>query len=479
MANLILPPVLLDSLEGIKGYDRETFEAVHQSGEQVTSIRFNPPRLSALDSKEGIAGNQELSNATNPLPIADCRLPVPWTSHGFYLAERPSFTFDPAFHGGLYYVQEASSMFLEQALKQTTDLSKDIRVLDLCAAPGGKSTLLQSLITPNSLLVSNDVIKTRAAILEENLTKWGAVNTIVTNNDPAHFARLENFFDVMVIDAPCSGSGLFRRDAAAIAEWSEQNVQLCSQRQQRILADSFAALKDEGVLIYSTCSYSREEDEAIVDWLLQEFEFESLPLQIQPDWGIVETISEKNKGYGYRFFPDKVKGEGLFLACFRKQSGTGATPRVPKKTKWQKVSKAEAEIINPWLKKEAAVQLWKQGDMIIAFPTSLEEALHITAEHLYLRKAGTIIGKIAGNTLVPDHAFALSNLLPENIVEVTLKKEEALQYLRREEVKIPATKTGWTLVKYEGIALGWVKVLPNRINNYYPSAWRILKSGNN
>lgn len=458
-----LPPALLNSLEGIKGYNRESFEAVHHSGEQVTSIRYNPLRPHSLPIAIGTTHHSH----------------IPWSSHGFYLAERPSFTFDPAFHGGLYYVQEASSMFLEQALKQTADLSKDIRVLDLCAAPGGKSTLIQSLITPNSLLVSNDVIKSRAAILEENLTKWGAVNVIVTNNDPAHFAKLENFFDVLVIDAPCSGSGLFRRDEEAIAEWSEQNVQLCCQRQQRILADSFGALKEGGTLIYSTCSYSREEDEAIVDWLLQEFDLESLPLHTQPEWGIVETISEKGKGYGYRFFPDKVKGEGLFLACLRKRTGTGTTVRAPKKSKWQKVSKAEAAIIQPWLKKEAPVQLWKQGDMIIAFPTALEEELFILSDHLYLRKAGIIIGKIAGNTLVPDHALALSNLLPENIVAVSLKKEAALQYLRREEVKISTAHTGWTLVFYEGIALGWIKVLHNRINNYYPPAWRILKSGNN
>jgi len=485
---LILPQALLDALEGVKGYDRESFLAVHNSGEQVTSIRFNPLRTGHQPGHEPgevsnvLVFNPAIQNTSDPLPhspLTTNHSPIPWTSQGFYLGQRPSFTFDPAFHGGLYYVQEASSMFLEQALKQTIDLTQNIRVLDLCAAPGGKSTLIQSLISPNSLLVSNDVIKSRAAILEENLTKWGAANAIVTNNDPAHFARLENFFDVLVIDAPCSGSGLFRRDEAAITEWSEQNVQLCTQRQQRIIADSWAALKEGGVLIYSTCSYSKEEDEHIMDWLLQEFEVESLPLTIGKDWGIVQTTSDAGKAIGYRFFPDKVKGEGFFLACFRKQSGTGNTVRPPKRSKWQKLSKAEAEIIKPWLKPDAPVNYWKQGDMIIAFPTAQEEALLITADHLYLRKAGIIIGKIAGNSLVPDHALALSNLLSENIVAVTLNKEEALQYLRREEVKITAPHTGWTLIKYEGIALGWVKMLANRINNYYPSSWRILKSGNN
>jgi 16S rRNA C967 or C1407 C5-methylase (RsmB/RsmF family)/NOL1/NOP2/fmu family ribosome biogenesis protein len=457
---LELPQALLDSLEGIKGYNREAFINVHNSGEQVTSIRLNPLR-------------------STHSPLATHHLPIPWTSHGYYLPTRPSFTFDPAFHGGLYYVQEASSMFLEQALKQTTDLTKNIRVLDLCAAPGGKSTLIQSLITPDSLLVSNDVIKTRAAILEENLTKWGALNTIVSNNDPSVLGKLENFFDVLVIDAPCSGSGLFRRDEEAMDEWSEQNVQLCTQRQQRILSDSYACLREEGVLVYSTCSYSQEEDEEILDWLLQTFELESLPLQTDPAWGIVEVTSEVSKAYGYRFFPDQVKGEGLFLACFRKKEGGHGQLRTPRKSKWTKLSKTETAIVQPWLKPEASVQLWKQGDMIVAFPVSLEVELLTLADQLYLRKAGIIVGKIAGNTLVPDHALALSDLLSDKTVAVTLKKEEALQYLRREEVKIPAAQTGWTLVKYEGISLGWVKILPNRVNNYYPSAWRILKSGNN
>lgn len=476
-----LPQALLSSLEGIKGYNRTTFEQVHQSGEQVTSIRFNPARLSAETSGTGNVAEEQPTEPEQSLVSTRTAgaTRIPWTAQGYYLPQRPSFTFDPAFHGGLYYVQEASSMFLEQALRQTTDLTESIKVLDLCAAPGGKSTLIQSLITPDSLLISNDVIKSRAGILEENLTKWGAANTIVTNNDPAIFAKLEGFFNALVIDAPCSGSGLFRRDEEAIKEWSEHNVQLCSQRQQRILADSYPCLKEGGVLIYSTCSYSRQEDEAIVDWLLQEFDLESLPITIQPEWGIVETQSEQSQGYGYRFFPDKVKGEGLFLACFRKRDGGQPNVRPPKRSKWQKLSKTETEIIKPWLKKDLSIQLWKQGDMIVAFLTTLEQELLIVSEHCYLRKAGIIIGKIAGNTLVPDHALALSNLLHEQTVVVSLKKEDALQYLRREEVKIADAPIGWTLVKYEGIALGWVKILPNRVNNYYPQSWRIMKSGNN
>lgn len=400
---------------------------------------------------------------------------VPWSSYGYYLPQRPAFIFDPLIHAGAYYVQESSSMFLEQALTQTTDVSQPLRVLDLCAAPGGKSTLLQSLISAESLLVSNEVIKPRAAILEENCIKWGGANVIITNADPAAFARLENFFDVIVIDAPCSGSGLFRREPEAIGEWSEQNVALCYQRQQRILADVYPALKEGGVLIYSTCSYSKEEDEEIGDWLMDTFSVQPLPLAVEAGWNIVETRSEKHQAFGYRFFPYQVQGEGFFISCFRKLEGGANTIRPPKKSLLQKASKSETAIIQPWLQAGWPVQLWKQKEDIMAFPQHLEKELLTIVDHIYVRRAGTALGKIAGNDLVPDHALALSTGINSSIVAVSLKKEEAIQYLRKEEVTVSTTQKGWTLVQFEQYNLGWIKVLQNRINNYYPPTWRILK----
>src|SRR5688572_5876321 len=222
---MALPEKLLQSLKDVKGFYEKAFKEVHASATQITSIRRNPLKLSGITEWSTGSGQ---SNA----PVIKVEGNVPWSSFGFYLTERPSFTFDPVFHAGCYYVQEASSMFLEQALKQTVDLSKEIRVLDLCAAPGGKSTHIQSLISANSLLVSNEVIKNRTNVLKQNILKWGSTNVVVTNNDPKNFARLEGFFDVLVIDAPCSGSGLFRRDTEAINEWSEDNVLLCCGRQK-------------------------------------------------------------------------------------------------------------------------------------------------------------------------------------------------------------------------------------------------------
>ena len=466
-----IPPALLDSLQRVKGFKEKSFVDIHSRGEQITSIRFNPKKSVGPINQLNLNGQPEL-------------IEIPWSSFGFYLPERPSFTFDPLFHAGAYYVQEASSMFLEQALKQTVDLSQPLRVLDLCAAPGGKSTLVASLISDQSILVSNEVIKSRASVLEENITKWGAENVIVTNNDPTIFQRLENYFDVIIVDAPCSGSGLFRKDSRAIAEWSEDNVNLCSHRQQRILADIYPALKKDGILIYSTCSYSEAEDECIADWLLDTFAVSNLQLTINDDpakndWGIVETISKKHAAFGYRFFPDRLKGEGFFLAAFRKLYGDHFTYKQPKKVKLEKVTKSENIIIRPWLKEEKPVQLWKQGNLIFAFPKVLEkELLSVVSADLYFRKAGVAIGSLAGKELIPDHALALSNLVSPHLAAVSLKKDEALQYLRKEEVKISSTHKGWVLVQYEGMNLGWIKILSNRSNNYYPKEWRILKSGN-
>lgn len=263
---MILPASFLKSLEGIPGYDRDAFENVHEAGRQVTSLRINPGKWADPDIDkliEGFSLHQGRQIAASQ---------IPWCVNGYYLSDRPSFTFDPYLHGGAYYVQEASSMFIGYALEKVCGKKKGLKALDLCAAPGGKTTLLASL--PNiSLLVSNELIRSRVPVLYENVVKWGAPHVFVSQNDPRDFQRLPGFFDILMVDAPCSGSGLFRRDPDAISEWSPNNVTLCSQRQQRILADAIPSLKDDGLLIYSTCSYSIEEDEHILDWLIKEHDF--------------------------------------------------------------------------------------------------------------------------------------------------------------------------------------------------------------
>jgi 16S rRNA C967 or C1407 C5-methylase (RsmB/RsmF family)/NOL1/NOP2/fmu family ribosome biogenesis protein len=445
-----LPSSLLQSLQPVKGFDEPAFINVHESGEQITSLRLNP--LKAL----------------NNVPLSS---KVPWSANGYYLDQRPLFILDPLFHAGTYYVQEASSMFLEQAVKQTTDTTQPLLVLDLCAAPGGKSTLLQSVISNQSLLVSNEVIQSRVNILKENLIKWGSGNVIVTNNDPKDFSKLSGLFDVVVIDAPCSGSGLFRRDPEAINEWSEANVQLCSQRQQRIIADAWNCLKEDGVLIYSTCSYSTEEDEAILDWTIKGLKTESIRLKVEEEWGIDEVQSSTGT-YGYRFWPYKVKGEGFFIAAFRKKEGTGELRMKIKKEAIP--SKEDINIASKWLQSTDGLSFILQGQNLAVVPSAWHSTIQYLMQELKVRYAGVELGTIAKNDLLPEHSLGLSTIISNNVFSVELTEEQALNYLRKSDVQIESSHKGWALAQYKGMNLGWMKLLGNRINNYYPKEYRIL-----
>ena len=456
---MLLPEAFITSLRGAPGFDEAAFTAVHDSGAQVTSIRLNPAKIIEQQLQE-LPGTAEK---------------IPWCANGYYLPQRPIFTLDPLLHGGAYYVQEASSMFLEEVMKQTCDLKQPLKVLDLCAAPGGKSTLLQSVLSSDSLLVSNEVIKTRVNILAENITKWGAANVVVTNNEPYHFQRLENYFDVIVVDAPCSGSGLFRKDPDAIKEWSPHNVEMCGQRQQKILNDIMPSLNKNGILVYATCSYSSAEDEDILRWLAENFELKNLRLHLEQSWQVIETIANGN--YGYRFYPDKVKGEGFFIAAFQKKMPAEEFNRTSKnkdQKKSAKVSAGEIDILRPFIKNTAHFSFHRSGDEIIALPATLNDDLPVLQSALYIKKAGTRLGAIIRNELVPAHELALGSVVSNQVQAIEVDKDVALQYLRKEEIKLDSVLKGWALIKYRGVSLGWIKILANRCNNYYPKEWRIL-----
>ena len=450
-----LPNELLESLQGTPGFDRAAFEAVHEEAAPLTSFRINP-------AKPAFPGNL-ISEIKQPVER------VPWSQFGYYLPERPSFTFDPFFHAGCYYVQEASSMFIEQAIQQHADNQATLKVLDCCAAPGGKSTHLQSILSSGSLLVTNEVIRSRAAVLKDNIIKWGTSNVIVTNNDPKDFSNLENYFDVIVVDAPCSGSGLFRRDAEAIEEWSINNVQLCSQRQQRILADCWPALKNGGLLVYATCSFSKEEDEVISNWLRQTLSAEKLKLTIDPSWGIIESDGN------YRFWPDKVKGEGFFMSCFRKLDEENETPVKSRKKKLEVLGRKEKPVLEKWVKKEG-LEFLRHQNTVFAWPEQSVNDFHFLVEHLKVIYSGIITGELIRDKLVPDHALALSGRVNDTVPRVELNYDQAIQYLQRKELALSGASLGWQLVTYQQQPMGWINVLANRINNYYPKELRILKN---
>lgn len=483
-----LPEDFLQSLTGVPGFHREAFVRVHEEAPAPTSVRINPAKT-AIGNRQSAMGNGQneqafLSRENKtadaslvhlPFPVADCS-PVPWCATGYYLPRRPSFTFDPLFHAGCYYVQEASSMFLEQPLRQLLNLSKPLKVLDLCAAPGGKTTHLLSLLSPESLLVSNEVIKPRSLVLMDNVIRWGSANAIVTNNDPKAFQKLPGYFDAMVVDAPCSGSGLFRKEPEAIGEWSLHNVALCSQRQQRILADALPALKQGGVLIYSTCSYSKAEDEAIADWLVQEMEMENLPLNTQDFQGVVETASPKAGARGYRFYPDQIRGEGFFLSCFRKKTHKGAGKWRPVKP--EVISAKEKGALTNWVADEGLAFV-RFRESITALPQNLFDDFLLLQPLLNLQYAGVQTGEVMKDKLVPHHALAQSRIVKADIPATELSPEDAIKYLQRQDLsRLPET-TGWQVARYAGHNLGWMNALKNRVNNYYPKEIRILKQQNN
>lgn len=396
--------------------------------------------------------------------------PVPWSTCGYYLPDRPVFTLDPLFHAGAYYVQEASSMFLEQVIRQTGLTEKPLRVLDLCAAPGGKSTHLLSLLHPDSVLIANETIRGRTTPLAENITKWGHANVLVTHNDPKNFNALKGFFDVIVVDAPCSGEGLFRKDHTARTEWSMNHVQLCSRRQQRIIDDVWPALKQNGILIYCTCTHNRTENEEVVERLIKDLVAEPAEIKLQKSWNIEESTGITP---GYRFYPHRVKGEGFFLAAVRK-SAVQNEIRVKPKSHLTLLKKEQRNEIGDWLQNHDRYSFFQQKNVIRAIPTERTNEIEFLTQHLTVLQAGTALATASLDKLVPEHAAALSihlNRLSFPCIELSL--QQTLTYLRKESISVDSTHKGFALVTYKTIPLGWVNILANRVNNLYPSAWRI------
>jgi len=460
-----IPSELIQSLNKMDHFDPVKFLAAHASENQIVSVHMNPGKSNHSDK----GWPDEIKDP--PFNIIDS---VPWCADSYYLSERPAFTFDPFFHAGLYYVQEASGLFLAHAIKQIADVSKNLRVLDLCAAPGGKSTLIQSIISAGSLLVSNEVIKTRVPVLSQNMIKWGNANGIVSNNDPEHFKRLPGFFDIILIDAPCSGSGLFRKNPEASGEWNADLVHLCQLRQQRIVADAWNSLKEDGYLIYSTCSYSKEENEDVLDSIFQKFPCESVPLYPDLNWNIIETISRQHRAHGYRFYPYNVSGEGFFISVIQKKEAPASFGAVRSKHSFPKIARRIEQQITPWLN-EKSLSFILIGETIHAISENLLNDLETLQNNLYLKKAGIRVGKSGEKELIPDHELALANFLKKDSECIDISKTDALHFLRGEAFERNIEGRGWRVVSYQNQRLGWIKLLEKRFNNYYPKSWRIRK----
>lgn len=407
-------------------------------------------------------------------------LKVPWSKMGQYLPERPAFTFDPLLHAGCYYVQEASSMFVEMAVNRVVKIIGDqsLNVLDLCAAPGGKSTLLASCIPDGSLLVANELNRLRANILAENLIKWGQPNVVTTQSDATAFSNMTEFFDMVLTDVPCSGEGMFRKDPDSVEEWSLDNVNLCASRQRDIVGNIWSTLKPGGFLIYSTCTYNLAENEDNVQWICKELGGELVRIPMEPEWGISGGQGTYHDLPVNRFFPHKTKGEGFFLALIQKEgtheTGTTRVART-KVSAGKKMPIIPAEI-KRLLTEEADYEFYtdRQG-RICAFPSQHLASLKRLEENLRVVHAGVVLGEIKGKDLLPDTSLALSVALNRKEVKsFELDKKQAIDFLRREALVMPAEcPLGWVLMCFEGQPLGWIKNIGNRANNGYPNEWRI------
>lgn len=444
----MLPPEFLERIESQAYIDAGRLAGAF-SVPSATSIRINTLKWS--------------------LPVSGYEK-VEWEPDGYYLPGRPLFTADPLFHAGVYYPQESSSMFLGEVFRQLTSGRSGLRVLDLCGAPGGKSTHLASLLGEEGLLVTNEVIRTRAAVLAENITKWGTGNVIVTNADPSRFALLPGFFDLIVADAPCSGEGMFR-SPVAVSEWSVQNAKLCSERQRRIVMEAWPSLKPGGILIYSTCTFNPAENEENIAWVSNETGAEPLSLNLPPDSPVVTVRYSGAKGYG--FHPGRIRGEGFFIAALRKPDGQVSGQRGREGKRVMMKPSPEAFSRSEHLASFASDRVIMQDGRIIALAAEAGLIGHI-GERLPVIKSGTMIGEMKNRDLVPAHDLAMSVRLRKEVWPVhPMTGEEALSFLRLATLKAGNMPLGRVLVTYRGVPLGFANNLGNRVNNGYPQGWRI------
>ena len=389
--------------------------------EAPVSIRLNPQTLgdgSSLFDNNSASMSQTKKNRPQMFER------VPWCKEGYYLEGRPQFTFDPLFHAGCYYVQEAASMFITHVLRQY--VHETVEGLDMCAAPGGKSTAMLSVLPEGSTLVSNEPIPTRAQILLENITKWGAKNCIVTNNYPRDFKKAKAKFDLILCDVPCSGEGMFRKDPATIGEWSLQNVEKCWRLQREIVADAWECLNPGGILIYSTCTFNIKENEENVRWIIDTYDAEPIDIPTEPSWGITGSLLEDFDAPVYRFIPGITRSEGLFVCVLRKRV------------------KSEELIIK-------------------SYNYSATDNSHNKSNH-----SSSLL------TLNSKLKVLQTDLPQGDFPRVDLSYSEALKYLRGEALVLPPdTPRGLITVTYKGVSLGPVKNIGNRANNLYPKPWRI------
>lgn len=431
------------------------------AAEPPVSVRINPLKWSGgKECVENIGGD------------------VPWCGCGFYLDRRPCFTSDPLMHAGLYYVQDASSMFLERILRQY--VQEPVVMLDLCAAPGGKSTLARTVLPAGSLLFCNEPVHARSMILAENVQKLGHADVVVTNNYPADYKRAGIKFDAVLADVPCSGEGMFRKDAGAREGWSVQNVEKCRMLQRGIVRDIWDCLKPGGLFVYSTCTFNASENEENVRFIAEELGAEVMPVDVEPSWGITGTLLSGFDKPVYRFIPGRTRGEGLFMAVLRKHGEyeEGCARPAGKKRRKDVASHGKDAVqmaVRGWIKNFDGYDMRYQGNICRAVPRRWSNIYDAAARSLRVIHAGVALGEMKGKDIVPSQSLLLSEAFCiEAFHSVELGHADAISYLRKEPVPVPGdAPRGYVVMTYGGYPIGFEKNIGNRANNLYPAEWKI------
>jgi len=433
-------------------------ESLHDHfGEQIAS--------KTLNALEKTSSTSIRVNPLKPIDKFSNNIQVPWSKHGYILNERPVFSLDPLYHAGCYYVQDSSSMIVEAILNEIKPNKEGI-FLDACAAPGGKSTILLDYLDDNGFLISNEVDPKRNSILRENILKWGRQNVGVTSLPTRKFDELECAFDLMLIDAPCSGEGMFRKDAFAVEQWSQNLVESCALTQKNILNDLAPTLKQGGVLIYSTCTTNQIENEFQVESLIESGNFEIIEIDLSTYNSYIVEAKANNKTIGYYLLPGTSTGEGLFISALKKTSpsrhenGRNNLTKIPFQTPHQEFQKAFPEIATEYA-------YWNLKDEMYAVKN------HATIAHINLpfKMIGLPFYQMKGKNVIPLHGMATSKL---GLMQIDLDHENSLRFLRKETISLPRNlKKGWTIVGHKNIPLGWIKIIDQRSNNYYPSWLRL------
>lgn len=458
-------------------------------------MRLPEQFISRMQRELGVAEAEALCAALETEPSTSVRLNpakmaeqkwgggrIAWSDYGYLLGERPAFTLDPDFHAGAYYVQEASSQFAGYIVSMAVggaEACKGQRVLDMCAAPGGKSTHYATLVGERGLVVANEINRSRAAVLADNARKWGLGNMVVTCNDSARVADFEEWFDVVAVDAPCSGEGMFRKSDEACEQWSEANVAMCAERQWEILQNAFRSLKPGGVLLYSTCTFNRTEDEDVVGRACEEFGDELLAVDDIPigdDWGVV--TGREGVFQTFRFFPHRLTGEGMFMAVARKAGLATSRRRMPKARRkvMEAVDKRTAQELSRWVKESEQMRFFAAGDTLYGCRKEHYDEVEALAGTLAVIYSGVAMGQVFKGKLKPDGALALyAGVNHDAVACCEVDEQEALKFLRKQDMGAAQFSEGVNMVLYGGRPLGFVKRVGARVNNMYPNSLRILK----